>query len=126
VVSAVTNPGAGSNGDGKSVNAAWRRAGEEAIAVLSAALLWNLPASLWEQVQEAVAGVAAAITKASPDDLWQASEDLDLYGPLRADTRLGDPPRVAAPRAIREQIAELVDTLALELDSEPGRGSTAG
>lgn len=125
-MSTVTNPSAGSNGVGKAVNAAWRRAGEEAIAVLSAALRWNLPASLWEQVQEAVAGVAAAITEASPDDLWRASEDLDLYGPLRAGTRLGDPPRVGAPKAIREQIAELVDTLALELDSESGSGSTAG
>jgi hypothetical protein len=94
--------------------------------VLSAVLLWNLPASLWEQMQEAVTDVAVAISETSPDALWQASENLDLYGPLRTVTRLGDPPRVRAPKAIRDQIAELVETLAVEIDSRSGSGSTAG
>ena len=119
----VTDPNAGSGGG--PADDEWRTAGEEALAVLSAALLWNLPAPLWEQVREAIAGVAAAVTAGSPAALWQASEYLDLYGPLRASTRLGDAP-VRAPKAIREQIAELVDTLSLNIDSRSDNGITTG
>jgi hypothetical protein len=81
-------------------------------------------APLWDRVREAIAGVAAAVTAGSPAGLWQANEYLDLYGPLRTSTRLGDPP-VRAPKAIREQI-ELVDALALSADSRSDSGSTAG
>jgi hypothetical protein len=119
----VTDPNAGSGG--RPADDEWRAAGEEALAVLSAALSWNLPAPLWDRVREAIAGVAAAVTAGSPAGLWQANEYLDLYGPLRTSTRLGDPP-VRAPKAIREQIAELVDALALSADSRSDSGSTAG
>ena len=93
--------------------------------MLDSALLWKLPASLWEQAQEAIVAVAAAMASSSPAALWQASGYLDLYSPVRTQTRLGDPP-VGAPRAVREQIAELVDTLALDVDSRSGSGSTVG
>jgi hypothetical protein len=119
----VTDPNAGSSGspDGDE----WRQAGDEALAVLGAALLWDLPSSVWEQAREALAGVAAAITAGSADALWQASEYLDFYSPLRTRTRLGDLPE-RAPKAVREQIAELVDALALTIDLRSGSGSTTG
>ena len=90
----------------------WRSAHDEACAALSDALMWNLSAARWEQVQDAVADMAAAVAAASLDDLWQTTGRLELCSPLRVVTRLGDTPQLPAPEAIRDQIAALISALA--------------
>ena len=109
----------------------WRAARDEAQAALSDALVWKLPATRWEQVREAVADMATAVTDGRPADLWQAIGRLELCSPVRVATRLGDTPQLPAPKAVREQIAELTDALTGNGDrnagapSEPAAGSTA-
>jgi len=109
----------------------WRAACDEAQAALSDALVWNLPASRWERVQEAVADMAAAVAAGRLDDLWQTTGRLELCSPVRVVTRLGDTPQLPAPKAVREQIAELIDALTgngdrdAAADSGPAAGSTA-
>ena len=75
---------------------------------------------LWEQVREVLAEVAAAASAAAPAALSDATETLGFYMPVRVGTRIGDDPAVPAPGFVREQIAELVGTLA------PERGAGQG
>jgi hypothetical protein len=88
----------------------WRQARREAAATLRSALGWSLPPEHWEQVRDVLAEVAAAVSAAAPGALFDATETLGLYMPVRVGTRLGDPAG-PAPGFVREQIAELVDTL---------------
>lgn len=101
-------------------DAQWRRARREAVAALRGALGWSLPSAHWEQVRYVLAEVAAAASAAAPAALSEATETLGFYLPLRVGTRLGDDPAVPAPGFVREQIAELVDTL--EPREATGRG----
>jgi hypothetical protein len=107
----------------------WRAARHEAVAALTEALRWELPQWRWENVQAVLAELAGAD---SPDRLWQATASLELCGPLRVARRLGDAPepddiQLPAPKAVRERIAELIDTLApgghARAGDEPGPGS---
>jgi len=89
----------------------WRRARREAVGTLRSALGWSLPSEHWEQVRDVLAEVAAAVSAAAPAALSDATETLGFYLPVRVGTRLGDDPAVPAPGFVREQIAELVDSL---------------
>lgn len=89
----------------------WQDARDEALEMLRDTMLWNLPGPRWDQVGEVVAGMAAAFAGDSPDALWQATGCLQLCGQLRVQIRLAgstDPP---APKAVRERISDLIDTL---------------
>lgn len=92
-------------------DAEWEQARQEAAASVQSVLRWNLTPARWDMVGGVLAELTAAAAAPAPAGLWEAAETLDLYMPVRVDTRLGDEPRGPAPRAIREQIAELVDTL---------------
>ena len=102
----------------------WRAARDEARAALSDALMWNLTAARWEQVQDAIADMAAAVTSARLDDLWQTTGRLELCSPLRVVTRLGETPQLPAPETIREQIVALISALAG--DGNPSGGGKPG
>jgi hypothetical protein len=104
----------------------WRAARDEALAALSDALLWNLSASRWEQVQDAITDVTAALSAASLAALWESTGRLELCGPLRVSTRLGDMPVLPAPKAVREQITELIDALTDGGELTAGAESEAG
>jgi hypothetical protein len=109
----------------------WRAAREESVAALTEALSWHLPEPWWKQVEETLADMAAAAspTATSPQALWQATGLLELYSPLRVTTRLGDTPQLPAPKAVRERIAELIDTLSAErgqMVGDVGKGSGFG
>jgi hypothetical protein len=102
-------------------DANWQAARDEAVAALTEALTWELTESRWEQVSSAVEEIASAVNAARPDALWQTTGDLQLYASLRVRTRLGDTPPLPAPKALRERIAELVESL-----GGPVRGQAAG
>ena len=89
----------------------WLRARREAVATLRSALGWSLPLELWEQMRYVLAEMAAAASAATPAALSDATETLGFYMPVRVGTRLGDDPVGLAPGFVREQIAELVNTL---------------
>ena len=82
----------------------------EAVLALREALTWSLAAPRWAQVHAAVEDMAA-VASAGPDALRQAIVLLELCGPLRTVTRLGDTPQLPAPMAVQERIAELVGAL---------------
>lgn len=88
----------------------WLRARREAVATLRSALDWRLPPGYWEQLRDVLAEMASAARAAAPGTLSDAAETLSFYSPVRVATRLGDEP-VAVPALVREQIAELVNTL---------------
>jgi CATRA-associated small protein len=96
----------------------WRRARREAMATLRSALDWKLPPEYWTQMPGVLAEMASAARAAAPGALADATETLSFYIPVRVVTRLGDEP-VAVPAFVREQIAELLNTL--EPREETGR-----
>jgi len=91
--------------------AEWQAARDEALEVLRDAMLWNLPGPRWDQVDKAVADMAAAFAGDSLDALWQATGCLQLCGQLRVQIRLGDSTDLPAPKAVRERVSDLIDTL---------------
>lgn len=100
---------------------------DEATAVLGEVLSWRLTEPEWEQVASAVAEVAAAIEALNADELWRTTEELQLHGALRVTTRLGaKPPKLPAPKALRERVAELVESLARSADGECAGGRHDG
>lgn len=98
----------------------WHAARDEALAALSDVPEWILSAARWEQVREAIANMTAAVSAASPDDLWQTTSVLELCGPLRVAVRLGDTPALPAPKAVRDQVAELVTDLKTDASRQAG------
>lgn len=105
-------------------DAEWQEARREALAMLQSALFWHLHPARWEQVQQVLTQVAAAVSGPAPAALWEATETLSFYAPTRVATKLGDNADKAqpVPHVVREQIAELVDTL-----QPPGvQGDAAG
>lgn len=123
-MAAVINDNAGSG------DIEWRAARDEALAALSDALVWNLSPSRWEQVRDAVGDLSAALSAGRLDALWQSTGRLELCGPLRVSTRLGDTPALPAPKPVREQITDLIDALTEDggrtgaAESGPGSPST--
>jgi hypothetical protein len=105
-------------------DAQWRQARREAAATLRGALGWTLPSQHWEQVRDVLAGMAAAASAVEPAALYDATETLSFYMPVRVGTRLGEDPAVPVPGFVREQIAELVDTL--EAAGRGGAGLPGG
>lgn len=101
----------------------WREACDEAAATLRDALNWELPERRWEQVAATVEGMAAAVTATSLDALWQTTGQLELCSPLRVATKMGDTPRLPAPKPTLERIGELIDSLTRDGDLKPGDGS---
>jgi hypothetical protein len=89
----------------------WSAVRGEAVEALRDALVWNLPEPRWTQAGAAIAGMAAAVAAASLEGLRQTTAHLELCGPLRVKIRLGDTPPLPAPKATRERITELIDTL---------------
>jgi hypothetical protein len=89
----------------------WSPARDESIAVLRDALDWTMSSASWDQVRGTVEEIAAAIAVTSANALWRTTGSLELRGPVRVATRLGDPPLLPVPREIRERIVELIDTL---------------
>jgi hypothetical protein len=105
----------------------WPAARDEATAVLGEVLSWRLTEPEWEQVTRAVAEVAAAIQAPSTDELWRTTEELQLHGALRVKIRLGEkPPELPAPKALRDRVAELVESLARSADGECAGGRHDG
>lgn len=72
---------------------------------------WNLQPRRWERVRQAIAEMVAAAAEQGPAALSDATATLELYAPVRVETRLGDEPYGPVPSVIREQVAELVDSL---------------
>jgi hypothetical protein len=89
----------------------WQRARGEAVTVLRDVLGWNLQPRRWERVRQVLAEMTAAAAEPGPAALRDMTETLELYSPVRVETRLGDEPYGPVPVAIREQVAELVDAL---------------
>lgn len=89
----------------------WQQARQEALETLQGVLCWSLQPTRWEQVRGILTEMAAAVVGSGPAALWEATETLELYGPVRVETRLGDESREPVPASVREQVAELVDTL---------------
>jgi hypothetical protein len=89
----------------------WQRARRDAVTMLRDVLGWNLPPARWERVRQVLAQLAAAAAEPGPAVLREVTAALELYAPVRVGTRLGDEPYGPAPRGIREQVAELVETL---------------
>jgi hypothetical protein len=89
----------------------WQQAGREAAATLRDTLGWNLRPARWEQVREALAVLAVAAAAPDPAALREATETLELFAPVRVGTRLGAEPAEPVPASVREQVAELVETL---------------
>ena len=100
----------------------WQRARREAVTVLQDVLGWNLQPRRWERVRQALADLAAAAAEPGPAALRDATATLELYAPVRVETRLGDEPYGPAASVIREQVAELVD--ALQPDGGLGDGGS--
>lgn len=89
----------------------WQWARGEAVTVLRDVLCWNLQPKRWERVRQVLAEMAAAAAEPGPAALRDITETLELYSPVRVETRLGDEPYGPVPVAVREQVAELVDAL---------------
>jgi hypothetical protein len=89
----------------------WLAACDEALELLSDALLWKLQESRWQQVLAAIAEVAEAVEAGSLDALWRGIADLELCSPLRVSARLGDARRRAVTKPVRKHVAELTDKL---------------
>jgi hypothetical protein len=99
----------------------WQRARQDAVAALQSVLGWNLRPTRWAQVREVLAEMAAAAAAPGPAALWDATETLELYAPVRVETRLGDESREPVPRSVREKVSEMVDSL-----QPPGTGGRGG
>jgi hypothetical protein len=89
----------------------WQGARGAAVSVLRDMLCWNLQPRRWERVRQVLEEMAAAAAAPGPAALRDTTETLELYSPVRVETRLGDEPYGPVPVAIREQVAELVHTL---------------
>lgn len=89
----------------------WEQACQETVATLRSALRCHLPPAHWEQVREILAEMAAAAAAADLAALLDAGETLDLLASVRVMTALGDQSPEPAPGRVREQVAELVDSL---------------
>jgi hypothetical protein len=100
----------------------WQRARREAVTVLQDVLCWNLQPRRWDRVRQVLAEMAPAAAEPGPAALRNATETLELYAPVRVETRLGDEPYGPVPGGIREQLAELVD--ALQPESALGDGGS--
>lgn len=104
----------------------WQRARREAVIMLRDVLCWNLQPRRWEQVRQVLAELAAAAAEPGPAALRDVTATLELYAPVRVGTRLGDEPYGPVPRGIREQVAELVDTLQPESALDGGESGLPG
>jgi hypothetical protein len=91
----------------------------DALDVLRTVPEWSLPPSHWDQVQDAIAGMASAVAGAQPDVLLRSIGQLELCGPRRVATRLGNTPELPVPKAVRERTADLVLVLARDADLSP-------
>jgi hypothetical protein len=69
---------------------------------------WTLTTGRWNLVSQRLVALADAIGRASEDDVTKALVDLELAGPVRIRTRLGDEPLVPAPLEVRERLNRLV------------------
>jgi CATRA-associated small protein len=107
-------------GDGRADEASWMEALDEALSALRDVLIWELHEPDWEQVSKAVSDIANAAAAGDLRWLWRATGYLDLCSPLRVATRLGDTPRLPAPKAVREQTAELIGTLSIGAATRDG------
>lgn len=95
--------------------ARWEPVRTEAVGLLRQVVGqpgWETSAARWVRVDAAVAAMESAVTQPSGwTALEDASADLELFGPPRVSTRLGDRPVVPAPPAIRERINKLIHRL---------------
>lgn len=99
----------------------WRRACEDARAVLRSVPLWYLPPSRWPEVSGTITDLAEAAVAGDAGALGGATARLDLFDPQRVDIRLGDvPPVLPAPKPVRDRAAELITTLGRDKDQKAG------
>jgi hypothetical protein len=92
-------------------SAQWREASAEARAVLQIVIRWRLEPSGWLRVKDALEGMTAAVAAVDAESLRREIAHLELLGPFRVSTRLGDPPKEPAPEDIRERVNLLIDAL---------------
>lgn len=104
----------------------WQRARSEAVSTLRDVLHWNLQPRRWERVRQVLAEMAAAAAEPGPAALRDVTATLELYAPVRVDTRLGDEPYGPVPGTVRERVAELVDTLQPESALDHGGSGRPG
>ena len=81
---------------------------EEAAAVLRDVLGWELSASGWIEVQRALDRLAVS------RDLDRDLGSLEVSGPFRIVTRVGDEPVAPIPEHLRERVNELIHSLVIE------------
>jgi hypothetical protein len=89
---------------------------DDALTVLREALAWELPASGWAGVGDALSKLAAS------RDLEADLGYLELAGPFRIATRVGDEPVTPIPAPVRERVNELIHSLTARLEKPDGDG----
>ena len=78
---------------------------EDVVTVLRQALDWQLPAAGWVDVRLALDRLGAS------HDVGADLGYLELAGPFRIGTRVGDEPTTPIPAPLRERVNELIHSL---------------
>jgi hypothetical protein len=82
----------------------------DALDVISDVLSWRLADTRWAAIEQVLAAMDAALTAGDVPTLALATTDLELAGPVRI-TRIGAPPVVPPPPAVRDRLNRLVYSL---------------
>lgn len=97
----------------------------DALDVLGDALLWQLAAARWRQVDDAVRAMAKALARDDEEAFRRAVSDLEMAGPVRgvgAEQPAADP----ETESVRERINEMVHTLTGAVRPQPDGPAPAG
>jgi hypothetical protein len=95
----------------------------EALDVLTEVPDWQLTPERWERVEQLLDRISDALHDRDDDGLWAATANLELVGPMRITTRLGDvAPGEPPPEPVRDRIVRLVHHLERRTPDEPRGG----
>ena len=94
---------------------------EEASGLLRQVVGWEASEAYWARIDGAVTAMEAAIEESDPwTALDNAAAELELLGPPRVSTGLGDRPVIPAPPEVRERINKLITQLVRQ-DGQPSK-----